>query len=284
VALKIVSKARKTVIARLVHNLAFTGARHTQWYGGTEECCVCNSQYEYWRHVISCQSIDAELLRSDSWSELKKAMEKWKISNDVWMAIQKRMQHYMQHPAKRDPQDVPQEPPTPFPHTFHSQRNRIKVAFRMQSHIGWEIFTKGRVSREWVDIMERHYKNEVLKLTGTECATKLIMALWDNSQRIWTYQNTRFHEKDNETVARYKREEMDRRINTIWEKQEAVRYNMLPFQAKQFANRSTVESLHYESKRCWENLAEMYTEEAQMPVSSDTYSLSAYLSARIYDG
>jgi ABC-type phosphate transport system auxiliary subunit len=88
----------------------------------------------------------------------------------------------------------------------------------------------------------------------------------------------------NETVARYKREEMDRRIHTIWEKQEAGRDTMLPFQARHFANRSTVESLHYESKRCSATLAEMYTEEAKMPVSSDTYSLSAYLSARIYDG
>jgi hypothetical protein len=107
---------------------------------------------------MSCQSIDAELLRSDSWSKLKKAIEKWKIPN-VCMAIQKGIQHYMQHPAKCDPRDMPQEPPTPFTHTFHSQKNRIKVAFRMQSHIGWENFTKGRVSREWVDIMERHYKN-----------------------------------------------------------------------------------------------------------------------------
>jgi hypothetical protein len=73
----------------------------------------------------------------------------------------------MQHPEKRDPQDMPQDPPTPFPHTFHSQRNRIKVAFRMQSHIGWENFTKGRLSREWADVMEWHYRNEGLKLIGT---------------------------------------------------------------------------------------------------------------------
>jgi hypothetical protein len=36
VALKRVSKARQMAIAKLVHNLAFTGARHTQWYGGTK--------------------------------------------------------------------------------------------------------------------------------------------------------------------------------------------------------------------------------------------------------
>jgi hypothetical protein len=113
---------------------------------------------------------------------------------------------------------------------------------------------------------------------------KLIMALWDNLHRIWTYRNTRFHEKDNETIARYKREEMDRRIHTIWEKRASVRDNMLPFLARHFANRHKVESLHYESKRCWENLVEMYMEEAQMHVSRKTYSLSAYLSARLYDG
>jgi hypothetical protein len=77
------------------------------------------------------------------------------------------MQHYMQNPAKLDPQDMPQKPPTPFPHTFDSQISRIKVAFRMQSRIGLENFTKGQVLREWVDIMEWHYKNEGLKLKGT---------------------------------------------------------------------------------------------------------------------
>jgi hypothetical protein len=77
---------------------------------------------------------------------------------------------------------------------------------------------------------------------------------------------------------------MDRRINAIWEKRASVRDNMLPFQARHFANRHTVESLHYEINLCWANLEEMYTEEAQTPVSRETYSLSAYLSARLYDG
>jgi hypothetical protein len=40
VALKRMSKARQMAIAKLVHNLAFTGARHTQWYGGSKECCL----------------------------------------------------------------------------------------------------------------------------------------------------------------------------------------------------------------------------------------------------
>jgi hypothetical protein len=51
--------------------------------------------------------------------------------------------------------------------------------------------------------MERHYKNEGLKLTGTECVTGLITTLWDNLQSKWMYRNTRFYEKDNGKVARY---------------------------------------------------------------------------------
>jgi hypothetical protein len=52
VALELMSKEMQMDIAKLVHNLAFTGARHTQWYGGTKECCLCNNQYEDWRHVM----------------------------------------------------------------------------------------------------------------------------------------------------------------------------------------------------------------------------------------
>jgi hypothetical protein len=37
VALKRMSKATQMDIAKLVHNLAFTGARHTQYYGETKE-------------------------------------------------------------------------------------------------------------------------------------------------------------------------------------------------------------------------------------------------------
>jgi hypothetical protein len=131
--------------------------------------------------------------------------------------------------------------------------------------------------------MEWHYKNEGLKLIGTECVTKLIMALWDNLHRIWTYRNTRFHKKDNETILLVTKERRWTDGYTQYGKKRAsVRDNMLPFQARHFANRRTVENLHYERKRCWANLAEMYTEEARMPVSRETYSLSTYLNARLY--
>jgi hypothetical protein len=39
------------------------------------------------------------------------------------------------------------------------------------------------------------------------------------------------------------------------EKRASVRDNMLPFKARYFAYRRTIESLHYESKRCWANMA-----------------------------
>jgi hypothetical protein len=108
------------------------------------------------------------------------------------------------------------------PHHFHTPfiAREIESRWHLECSLtsGGNFFTKGRVSREWVDVMDWHYKNEGLKLIGTECVTKLSMALWYNLHHIWTYRNTRFHEKDNETIARYKREEMDRPIHTIWEK------------------------------------------------------------------
>jgi hypothetical protein len=112
---------------------------------------------EYWRHVITCKSLDAELVRLDSWIKLRKVMEKWGITQDMWIAIENGVRHYTMNPKKRDPDNMPTEPLPPFGPTFYVPRNIIKVAFRAQSQIGWNNFLKGRLSRDWVTCMDHHF-------------------------------------------------------------------------------------------------------------------------------
>jgi hypothetical protein len=64
-ALKIISKARQAKTAKICHNLKHTGARHEQWYDEAKPSCMC-SGHEDWRHVLTCKSLDAELIRADS--------------------------------------------------------------------------------------------------------------------------------------------------------------------------------------------------------------------------
>jgi ribonuclease HI len=64
-ALKRISKARQAQTAKMCHNKRYTGARHAQWYGEGKICYMCGDN-EDWRHVLTCKSFDAELVRVDS--------------------------------------------------------------------------------------------------------------------------------------------------------------------------------------------------------------------------
>jgi hypothetical protein len=77
-ASKRISKARQASAAKICHNLWFTGAHHELWYGEDKPCCMCG-QHEDCRHILTCKSLDAELIRAYSWSKLKKQMDKWSL-------------------------------------------------------------------------------------------------------------------------------------------------------------------------------------------------------------
>jgi hypothetical protein len=85
-------------------------------------------------------------------------MDKWSLSADMWIAMENEIRHYTLNPLKRDPENMPADPPYPFGTKFHTPRNRLKVAFRAQSQIGWDHFFKGRLSRDWITCMDHHFQ------------------------------------------------------------------------------------------------------------------------------
>jgi hypothetical protein len=88
------------------------------------------------------------MISADSWSKLKKQMDKWSLTSDMWIAMDSGMRNYKMNPLKGDPDNMPPEPSLPFGTMFHTPRNRLKVAFCAQSQIGWENLLKGRLSRD----------------------------------------------------------------------------------------------------------------------------------------
>jgi hypothetical protein len=278
-ALKQISKARQAQTEKMCHDLRYTGARHAQWYGEVKPSCMCGDN-EYWRHVLTCKSLDAELIRADSWSKLRKGMDKWGMSQDMWLTIDNGVCHYTMNPKKREHDNMPTEPSQPFGPTFDAPRNRLKVAFRAQSRIGWDNFLKGRLSLDWITCMDHHFQSNGSKLTGQRCITKLIVSLWEHMDRLWTYRNNRYHENTHQKVARYNMEALDRRNDEIWEKHTGIIDRLHNFQSKHFENRQQKGNLNYESKRCWVNLAEQYINEESSPIRSEIYTLSKLLGAR----
>jgi hypothetical protein len=99
-------KSRQAQTAKMCHTLRHTGARHKQWYVEAKPCCMCGDK-EDWRHIITCKSLGAELIRADSWVKLRKVMEKWGMSKDTWIAIENGVHHCTMNPKKREHDNMP---------------------------------------------------------------------------------------------------------------------------------------------------------------------------------
>jgi hypothetical protein len=78
-AFKRLSKHRQTAVSKSCHNLWHTGTRNGQIYRGRKSCCFCNTEEEYWNHVLSCGSLYATMARESSWAKVKKVMAPWKM-------------------------------------------------------------------------------------------------------------------------------------------------------------------------------------------------------------
>jgi hypothetical protein len=91
---------------------------------------MCQNPVEDWLHVHVCPSLDASLSRADSWRLVKKGMAKCKIRNDFWITVKKGVISYTENLRKAKDMS---SPATPFPMTFNSHINTLKVAFRAHS-------------------------------------------------------------------------------------------------------------------------------------------------------
>jgi hypothetical protein len=189
-------QSRQTAIAKACHNMWHTGMKHTLYYHKPRPCCMCEEEKEDWRHVMTFKSLDASLHRADSWGKVKKDMAIWQLPNDFSTAVQKCLQFYIYHPLRRgkeDPQNSTPQPVSPFPHGFNQPHNLLKQAYRAQSNIGWDTFTKGRITRNWHNYINQHLQHKNINLSKEEWAARLIIALWEHLRRVWNFRNGVYH-------------------------------------------------------------------------------------------
>jgi hypothetical protein len=105
IAFRRMGRSRQTSIAKACHNIWHTSKKHNQYYGETRGFFMCGNAQEDWRHVISCRALYADLNRANSWEKVKKAMTIWNLPPDVWTAVQKGIQFYIDNPNKRKLQE-----------------------------------------------------------------------------------------------------------------------------------------------------------------------------------
>jgi hypothetical protein len=260
-----------------------TGVKHTVYCHEPRPCCICGEEKEDWRHVMTCKSLDGSLHRSDSWEKVKKDMEIWQLRNDFWTAVQKGLKLYIYHPlrwVKEDPHNPTPQPLSPFPHGVNQPRNLLKQAYRAQSNIGWDNFTKGRITRNWQNYINHHLQNKNIKLPKDKWAAKLIIALWEHLRQVWNLRNGVYHAENNGRVSRYKLEAPSRAMTDTWERHQELQGRLKTFQHQHFEDHVQIENIHYDSKQCWIGLAKLFLDESESVTLVENIPLIAFLTRR----
>jgi hypothetical protein len=203
-ALRRLSKNHQMNVVKLCHNYWHTVSRHQTFYGGDRPCCLCQETKEYWRHILSCPSLDADYHRAASWQKVKKDMQMWHLPADFWTSIEKEIQHLSQDTHEST------SPSLPFQTSVNPISNHLRAAFKEQNSIKWMNLLKGRMSHKWQKFSTVHVRSKRLDLQAQEWGPKFVTVMWDHSLRIWQFHNDAFHADIDPKVKCYKLEELER--------------------------------------------------------------------------
>jgi hypothetical protein len=176
-------------------------------------------------------------------------MDRWHLPQDFWTTIEKGVNHYTERPHKRTTQSKENEPQKPFGVTFNTPRNLLKQAFRTQSHIGWENFLKGRISRDWITYVRHNKENSNGHGKSQDWSAKYIGGLWEHLKRLWQFRNDIYHQDNEGTIARYKLEALERDMEKVWARYIELLPKLWDFQKQHFDRRQRIADLRYESKK-----------------------------------
>jgi hypothetical protein len=190
-------------------------------------------------------------------------MDQWHLPQDCWTTIEKGVNHYTERPHKRTTQSKENEPQKPFGVTFNTPRNLLQQAFRTQSHIGWDNFLKGQISRDWITYIRHNEENSNGHGKSQDWSAKFIGGLWEHLKRLWQLRNDIYHQDNEGTIARYKLEALERDTEKLWARHIELLPKLWDFQKQHFDRRQRIVDLLYEIKKCWATLAKLYMDDAE---------------------
>jgi hypothetical protein len=141
--------------------------------------------------------------------------------------------------------------------------NLLQQAFRTHSHIVWDNFLKGRISRDWLTYVRHNKENSNGHGKSQDWSVKFIGGLWEHLKRLWQFRNDIYHQDNEGMIARYKLEALERDMEKLWARHIELLPKLWDFQKQHFDRRQRIVDLRYESKKCWATLAKLYLDDTE---------------------
>jgi hypothetical protein len=176
-------------------------------------------------------------------------MERCHLPPDFWTTIEKGINYYTEHPHKRTVNSEDNKPQKPFRVTFTTSSNLLQQAFSTQSHIGWDNFLKGRISRDWITYVRYNEAHSNGHGKSKDWSEKFIGGLWEHLKRFCQFRNDIYHQDNEVTIARYKLEALERGMEKLLARHTELLSKLHDFQKQHFDRRQCIADIRYKSKK-----------------------------------
>jgi hypothetical protein len=176
----------------------------------TDKCPACNHIVETDWHILSCPR--RSLWREELLSTLGDLLDINKTQPDIALILLQGIrgalanQHFQMNPNNREP--------------------LFRTLVNAQNKIGWQHLLKGRFSKHWTQIQDRHIMDEPdidhEKQSGDRWLKLVLNHLWTLIWQVWLIRNEDLHGRDKDENERKRLEKLHPRVVALYAKKDSL--------------------------------------------------------------
>lgn len=158
-------------------------------------CPNCNRRKDETEdHIIRCQHDTISAARKTGIDHLTETLLSLETPPDLSLAILYGIQKWIEQNDHGNSPPAITWPPSTF--TYHPINHRhIETAFNMQCTIGWDEFMRGRICKQWGDIIAQHYYHTEAPSSRNRATweQRILKSIWKIFDSTWTARNSLIH-------------------------------------------------------------------------------------------
>jgi hypothetical protein len=180
-AMKSLTIGRRLWIAKHVSGHAGVGTKMVQWQLRESAACPRCGAEEDCRHVWTCHSPDARLLRLQHIVKLDEWLRDQETQPDVRRELINGIKAWSVDTERR---------------TFYQTPTHIREVLTHQDHIGWTNLLEGCIDVGWTEAQALYYKTIGSRRSGLRWTVAVIKKLWDVAWDLWEQRNGFLHDAE----------------------------------------------------------------------------------------
>ena len=187
---------RRTRIIKFQHRITATRKTQQDWDRSINgRCPNCHRMKDETEdHIIRCQHDTITAAREASMDKLKETLQSLDTPPDLSLAIQYGIQKWIEQNDHGNSPPAINWPPSTFDYNPIDHRH-IESAFNMQCTIGWDEFMRGRICKQWGDIIAQHYYRTAAPSNQNRATweQRILRNIWEIFDLTWSARNNLIH-------------------------------------------------------------------------------------------